>query len=308
MKQTIFLLLFISCQLVTGQQSVDPKTFDYSKADSIALNFPKKRFKSYIELVAALTKNLQTDHEKFRVLFRWITNNISYNFSNKSDNADKVVKSKKAVCIGYSSLLSNMCNSVGIECEIIIGYSKTKTDEINKKLKNTDHAWNAVKLYGKWYLLDVTWATSYKDDKKRKYIKSYNELYFLTPPDIFIKKHYPKDKKWQLLNKPVSKSEFKKAYIYYNGYFDNHITEIQPHKGIIKMKLKDTLEINFKSDDQIKMAMIELGNEKFFYSPKVEQKDSVYFFKQKFEEAGVYELTLFLNGKAVSAYRLYLKE
>lgn len=221
LRERIF-IIFISCQLVYGQQSMDPTTFDYSKVDSIALNFPKKKYKSYTELVALLIENLQTDHEKLRVLFRWITENISYNYGNRSSDADKVVKSKKAVCIGYSTLLKEMCKSAGIECEIIIGYSKTKISDIDKKLKKTDHAWNAFKLYNKWYLLDVTWATSYYDDKKRKSIKSYNELYYLTP--------------------------------------------------------------------------------------QIEQRDNTYFIKQKFEKAGVYELTLFLNGQAVAAYRLEVKE
>jgi transglutaminase/protease-like cytokinesis protein 3 len=231
LRQTILFIFLISFQVVNGQQpAYDPTTFDYSMVDSIALNFPKKKYKTYTELVAPLTANLQTDHEKFRVLFIWITDNISYNYGNRSSDADKVVKSKKAVCIGYSTLLKEMCNSARIECEIIIGYSKTEINDINKKLKKTDHAWNAVKLYDKWYLLDVTWATSYYDDKKRKNIKSYNELYYLTPPEIFVKKHYPKEKKWQLLDKPIKKPEFSKPYIYYSGFFDNHIFDLQPHK------------------------------------------------------------------------------
>jgi transglutaminase/protease-like cytokinesis protein 3 len=308
LRQTIFFLFLFSFQLVNGQQNIDLTTFDYSKADSIALNFPKKKYKSYTELVAPLTENLQTDQEKFRVLFRWITDNISYSYGNRSSDADKVVKNKKAVCIGYSTLLKEMCNSAGIECEIISGYSKTDIKDINKKYKKTDHAWNAVKLYDKWYLVDVTWATSYYDDKKRKSIKSYNELYYLTPPDIFVRKHYPKDKKWQMLDKPISKSEFTKPHIYYTGFFDNHIADLQPHKGILKIRLKDTLEIKFKSDYEIKRATIELGNEQFVYRPNIEKKDSTYFIKQKFEKPGIYQLTLFLNGQSIAAYRLEVKE
>lgn len=307
-RQALFLLCFIGCQLAKGQQNIDPTTFDYSKADSIALNFPKKKYKSYTELVAPLTKNLQTDHEKFRVLFRWITDNISYSYGNRSGDADKVVKSEKAVCIGYSTLLKEMCVSAGIECEIIIGYSKTNINDIGKKLKETNHAWNAVKLYDKWYLLDVTWATSYYDDKKRKFVKSYNELYYLTPPDFFVRKHYPKDKKWQLLDKPIRKPEFSKRYIYYSGFFENHIEDLRPDKGIIKVRLKKTLEIKFKSSHEIKSATIELGKGQFVYLPKIEQKDNTYYIRQKFENPGVYELTLFLNKKAVCAYRLRVVE
>ena len=309
MKQTIIFICLINFQFVFGQQqTVDPTTFDYSKADSIALNLPKKKYKSVWELVSPLTRDLQSDHEKFRVLFRWITDNIAYNHRYKSNNADKVLKSKKAVCGGYSTLLSEMCNSAGIDCEIIVGYSKTSINDINKNFQKPNHAWNAVKLYDKWYLLDVTWATSYYDLKKKKIIKSFNELYYLTPPEIFVKNHFPKKKEWQLLDKPVGKPEFRKSHIYYTGFFDNHLTDLQPEKGIIKIRLKDTLEIKFKSDYEIKNAIIELGNEQFIYKPKIEQKDSAYFIKQKFEKSGLYELTLFLNRKSVAAYRLEVRE
>jgi transglutaminase/protease-like cytokinesis protein 3 len=294
--------------LANSQQNVDPTTFDYSKADSIALNFPKKKYKSYVELVGPLTQNLETEHEKFRVLFRWITDNVSYSYGNRTSDADKVVKKNKAVCIGYSILLKEMCNSAGIECEVISGYSKTKTKDINRKLKDTDHAWNAVKLYGKWYLLDVTWASSYFEIDKRKHIKSYNELFYLTPPDIFIANHYPKDKNWQLIDQPISKKEFTKSPIYYTGFFENQLSDITPNKVHIKIKLKDTLEISFKSDSEIKNAIIELGNEQFVYTPRVFIKEGAYHIKQKFDKPGHFEFTLFLNDKAVALYRLEVSE
>ncbi len=309
MRRTILILFVISFLTANGQEKKpDPTTFDYSKADSIALHFPKKPYKYYTELAGPLTENLKTEHEKFRVLFRWITDNIQYNYGNRTDDADKAVKSKKAVCIGYSTLLKEMCNSVGIDCEIIIGYSKRTIEDINKKLKKTDHAWNAVKLYDKWYLVDVTWATSYYDERKRKIIKEYDELYYLTPPEIFVKKHLPEDKKWQLLDKPMKKSEFIRTPIYYEGFFETNISSIEPKNGIIKMKLKDTLEIKYTTSTELKKAVMELGTKQFIYNPTIQQKDNYYFTKQKFERPGTYKLTLFLNGQGIAVYKLQLKE
>lgn len=302
--------LFNYDSLYVQQQFIDLKAFDYSKADSIALNFPKSKHKSYTELVAPLIENLNTDHEKFRVLFRWITDNISYNYSNKSGDVDKVVKTQKAVCIGYSILLKEMCNSAGIECETIVGYSKTVTEDIGKKLKKTDHAWNAVKLYDKWYLVDITWATSGYDEKKRKFIKRLDEHYFLTPPEIFVKNHFPEDKKWQLLEKPMKKNEFTKTHLYYDGYFDNRIKNLEPHNGSIKIKLKDTLTIEIEGELKIESSLIRLeqGNKETYYEPEMVKKENSHFIKQKFEKPGLYELILFLNRSPVAAYRLEIKE
>lgn len=310
MRQIIILTISLLTFQAFGQQqqTIDPTTCDYSKADSIALNFPKKKYKYYTELVAPLTENLKTDHEKARVLFRWITDNIKYNYGNKSSDADIAVKNKKAICIGYSTLFKEMCKSAGIECEVITGYSKTTIDDINRKLKKTDHAWNAVKIYGKWYLVDVTWATSYFDERKRKIIKEYDELYYFTPPKIFVKKHFPTDKQWQLLDKPITKSEFIKPFIYYNGFFETNLKDLQPDKGIIEIKLSDTLQLKFLTDVEPQKVSIELNNKQFIYFPKTHSANNYYFIKQKFEKPGTYKLTIFASGQSIAAYKLIVKE
>ncbi len=63
------LWIFFAVPLAVSSQ-IDPTTFDYSRADSVAINFPQKKYKSYTELVAPLTESFTTDHEKLRVLFR----------------------------------------------------------------------------------------------------------------------------------------------------------------------------------------------------------------------------------------------
>jgi hypothetical protein len=286
---------------------MDPTTFDYSKADSIALNFPKKKYNYCTELVAPLIQGLETDHEKFRVLFRWITDNIQYSYGNRSSDPDKVVKNKKAVCIGYASLLKAMCMSAGIECEIITGYAKTQVTDINKKCKKSNHAWNAVKLSGKWYLLDVTWATSYYDERKRKSIKCFDEFYYLTPPNIFVKNHLPDDKKWQLLNKTLTKSRFSKAPLYY-GDLSKDVKILQPYNGTIKIKLKDTFKIRFTSNIELNDATIELGKNRFVYHPTIQKEEGSFYMNQKFEKVGLYKLTVFFNGQALASYNLEIKE
>ncbi|MDR1762055.1 MAG: hypothetical protein LBR55_06355 [Bacteroidales bacterium] len=303
MKQILFFIFLINFQLVNAQQpAFDPKTFDYSKADSIALNFPKEKYKTYTEIVYPLTKDLQTDHEKFRVLFRWITDNIAYSYGNRTMDANKVVRNKKAVCAGYASLLKEMSNSAGIKCEIIEGCAKTRVYDIGRKQKKSNHAWNAVNLYGKWYLVDATWASGYYD--KGKFLKVFKEQHYLTSPKILIKSHFPEKKSWQLLDKPIGKAKFSRQPLYYYGYN----LDIQPNKGTIKIQLQDTLEFQFKIDSGIKNATIELANGKFVFYPKVVIKDNTYIVKQKFEKSGEFELTLFLNNEAAVAYKLEIKK
>jgi transglutaminase/protease-like cytokinesis protein 3 len=72
----------------------------------------------------------------------------------------------------------------------------------------SNHAWNAVQINKKWYLLDCTFASGYIDLNKVKFVKHRNDVYYLTPPRIFILDHHPSDSKWQLLDKPLDINSF----------------------------------------------------------------------------------------------------
>ena len=308
-KLGITLVFLFLAALVFGQ--VDLKHFDYSKVDSIALNFPKKKYKSFTEIAGPLTSNLETEQEKFRVIFKWITNNISYSYSNKSPDPKKALKKGKAVCSGYSNLLKVMCNSVGIECEVITGFSKTVESDINKQLKKTDHAWNSVKLNGKWYLVDATWAWGYQNEKK-KFIKEYDETYFLADNEFFNKKHYPKEKKWLLSEKEVSKSNFKKSPIFHSNYLTFKIEIEKPKIGIIKMKTNDTLSIVFTTDVAIENVLIEINPKKPATELLLRKVDLgngkiKYIATTKFDKPINTSMPVFINNRHALTYKLIVK-
>lgn len=306
----LFVAIFL-LSTFTFYGQIDLKQFNYSRSDSIALNFPKNKYKSYNEIAYHLTEKLNTEQEKFRAIFRWITNNINYSYSNKTSDPDKVIKKGKAVCSGYSALLKAMCNSVEIECEVITGFSKTVPSDINKPLKKTDHAWNSVKLNNKWYLVDATWAWGYENEKK-KFIKEYNEVYFLADNDIFNKKHYPDDKKWILSKKAIKKSDFKQSPIFYSNYGANQFELLTPKKGIIKMKLNDSLKIEFSSTENIREVLVEINPKKppmqmQLKKTQINNGTIKYVAATKFDKPITTAMTIFVNGKSTLTYRLIVE-
>lgn len=289
----------------------NPRFCDYSTADSIALNIPKKKYKSYTELAIPLTENLHTEHEKFRAIFRWITNNINYSYSNKTNDPDKVIQKGIAVCSGYASLLKAMCNSVGIECEIITGYTKTTVSDINKPLSKTDHAWNSVKLNDQWYLVDVTWAWGYKN-QKNKFVKAYDNTYFLSDEDFFNKKHFPEDKKWSLTEKKLKKSKFKEAPLFHENYTETRLNLLTPKKGTIIIKQKESLDIEFTTTKDVSDISYLLGKNKFvteihFTKTTLENGEYKYSGKISFDKKENTLLAIFINRKHTLSYKLIVK-
>lgn len=102
--------------------------------------------------------NYKTEYDRAEYLFDTLSENVSYEFGDLDQSAASAFLDGKTVCAGYSKAYSLLCNSVGVEAVILIGYN---------------HAWNAIKLSDTWYLVDVTNDIFlYSDDEML-----YNDIY-----------------------------------------------------------------------------------------------------------------------------------
>ncbi len=164
-------------------------------------------------VVKYLTQNAGGTAAKVKIMHDWICDNIAYDtdmyFSGRISKQDyeSVLKKKKGVCSGYSSVMNEMCRLAGIESMGIHGYSKGFGYQ-GKLGKRTDHEWNAINIGGKWQLVDVTWDAGYVDWKT--WVKHYSDEWFFLPPEQFIFSHLPEKEEYQFLKKPVSAEQFVK--------------------------------------------------------------------------------------------------
>jgi hypothetical protein len=168
-------------------------------------------------VVASLTKGIGDQFMKAKVLHDWICDNIAYDadmyFSGviTAQDYESVLKKKKAVCSGYTNLMNEMCRLAGVESIGINGYSKGfgYTAKIGPP---TDHAWNAVHIGGKWYLVDVTWDAGVMD--RRTFIKRYSTEWLFLDSRPFLYSHLPEEKAYQFYAPVLSADQFmREAYI-----------------------------------------------------------------------------------------------
>lgn len=206
---SLIIFLVFSYSLIQAQ--------DFSAIDSHAKIAPRSADKQAESLAEYLNQNTETDLEKVRAYYVWLTNNIEYDtkvfFSsnpNPKTGNENTLKYKRAVCQGYSELFKAFCDHSNIPCFIVSGYSKGYGYSSQKAITTSDHAWNAVYIDSKWYLIDATWGAGYVDDKQ-KYVQEFNTDYFLTKPEDFVLKHLPADPMWQLLSCPITISDYKKS-------------------------------------------------------------------------------------------------
>lgn len=162
-------------------------------------------------LTKYLVRPVLKKEEKLRSIYLWIIHNIQYDTSavdNKRINRNNqdILKRKKAICWGYSTLLKAMCETAGIPVVIISGYVKTSLNQ-TPFLKYPTHAWNAVQIEDHWHLLDATWDSGLLYSSSDFYEK-FGEKYYCTSPTKFITNHLSASPKWQLLDCPISIETF----------------------------------------------------------------------------------------------------
>ena len=168
-------------------------------------------------VVTSLVNGVSDPFLKTKILHDWICDNIAYDtdmyFSGRITNQDyvSVLKKKKAVCSGYTNLMNQMCALAGIESIGINGYSKGfgYTGAIGN---DTDHAWNGVKIGGKWYLIDVTWDAGPME--KRTFIKRYSTAWLFVDSRPFLYSHLPEEDAYQFYAPVLTADDFmREAYI-----------------------------------------------------------------------------------------------
>ncbi len=236
----------------------------YTTIDEHAKNlkFPGK----ISSLVDSLILNLHSDKEKARSIYSWIAFHIDYDFIGLKDESKLkidplgVISNGKSVCQGYANLFTELATQAGLESKVIVGWSKngsTKIGEID--WENSDHAWNVVKIDKQWQLIDVTWGSGY--GKNKKYIRKFNDIYFLTPPEKMILNHYPEEDEWKL-GSNVNKEYFDNSPIYNTPYLQFGITDLNQSTGILKPSLFKKIEISFVTETKIKSILLSCDNGK----------------------------------------------
>lgn len=156
----------------------------------------------------AVVKPEMSDLEKALVLHDYIALNTEYdyqgylngNLPNSVFTIEGTLVEGKAVCQGYALAYQYLLNKVGIESKYVASSAM-------------NHGWNLVKIFGRWYHVDVTW-----DDPVWDQLGQVKHQYFLlSDAGIMGLKHYS----WEVWDSgtetaPAAVSEVYNTYFWRN--------------------------------------------------------------------------------------------
>lgn len=213
---------------VSSYSSTGPATmeitfnYDFSKEK---MEFMKKASEEKArEIVNKVIKPGMSDFQKELALHDYIVNNARYDTRLYSDSMPNesyldygVLIEGLGVCDSYARAMYRLLNMVGVECIYVTGDGVTGGEII-------PHAWNIVKIEGKYYQLDATWNDPVLSGGGNELRYTYFNVTDtkLSQDHIWDKSNYPRstDEKFKYLsdmNYPVINGD----YIYYSSDFDN---------------------------------------------------------------------------------------
>ena len=241
-------------------------TQDLNKVDQIIKSYHSVN--SIEELAKSIDYNFKTDLEKLKAIYTWTALNIEYYeektlllkaprvivYTDESDLKRREIRknkklildvftTRKAVCKGYALLVKKMCDLLNLENELIKGYARVNTNDIEYLPKEKNHVWNAVKLDNKWIFMDVTFGSAYLINENWKTKLNY---YFNIPLKNLQKTHYPSEKKWLDLMQQNSLKQFSYTPVFSNPFFISKAKLLFPLNGKISIDKRKKIVLNLK--------------------------------------------------------------
>ncbi|CAG8463849.1 110_t:CDS:10 [Diversispora eburnea] len=191
------------------QQHFDCSEYDFTSIDEYAWETPASETSSIEKLSYYLTSVWDYDLYKLRAIFAWIAHNISYDCSgaSKFSTGKDVLRTRKAVCSGYSELFNDLSCEAGLNVWKITGNAKGAGYRVGDAgINDYSHAWNGTIYEGEYLLFDCTWGAGVVNNNQFKRV--FRPFYFMCSPLKLIYTHYPEKTKYQYLQPPITRPEF----------------------------------------------------------------------------------------------------
>jgi hypothetical protein len=295
------LLLLLAGASAAAPPAAATEGSEFAAIDAHALLAPSSATSSVSALAAYLAAPARDDREKARAIFRWITNNVAYDFALWRESADPeaVLKRRRAVCSGYSALFKALAQAAGLQAEVVYGLSKGIGFEGGEgPAGSPSHAWNAVKIAGEWRLLDCTWGAG-SLEARRGFVPRFRGHYFLTPPEIFLDDHFPEEPRWQLLDPPIPREEYFRRVQRRPAFFE-HGLRLVSHPGA-RIEADGSLSVVIGAPERtiVTARLCEPGRELEEQYTFTQREPGGFLIRVLFPQKGDYLLRIFAADKSL---------
>lgn len=204
----MFVAAFMICaSAVSSTDSLvarDLAPFAHLDANVRALPMPTPR--TFATVAKGLEGVSKSPLERARAAYVWTTAHVVYSLEGHRTGT-AALAALAGDCDAHSAIFSTLCKALQVECATVDGQIRfavpptgslaTEAKPLGAGQSLVSHAWNAIRIDGRWGLVDTTMGVKATKDAAEA------DDYFLADPAVFATDHVPTDAAMRLADAPA---------------------------------------------------------------------------------------------------------
>lgn len=286
---------------------------DYLFIDKLVQDYGPMKGSSMQYIVDSITRDCKTELQATRAFYRFMFLYMSFDLKRQHhpgkypDNASSALMERKAGSAGLAAMFKAMCDLKKIECRIVRGVLRYRVKDIGSFDPEAIHYWNIVSINNTQYLIDPSLACGYFEE--RKFIREYSDAWWLTNRKLFACTHFPDDKKMQLLELPLSKTEYTQAPLAGAAAIVAGLVPTQTVKGTIRGSADSITKMKFTIAGHLDILNVQASFDGAPPIPVVFDLDQfgIYLFVPN-GPAGKHTARIFIKDKPAFVFRTDIRK
>lgn len=286
---------------------------DYLYIDKLVQDYGPLKGSSMQYIVDSITRDCKTELQATRAFYRFLFLYVSFDLKRQyqpgkfPDNASSALMERKVGSAGFSAMFKAMCDLKKIECRVVRGVLRYRVKDIGRFDPESIHYWNIVTINHTQFFIDPALGQGYFEE--RKFIREYTDAWWLTNRKLFSCTHFPDDKAMQLLEVPVTKTEFVQAPLAAAGAIVAGLVPTKTIKGTIRGSEDSVTKMKFTIAGHLDILNVQAS---FDGAPPVPvpfdlDQFGIYLFVPN-GPAGKHTATIFIKNKLAFVFRTDIRK
>ena len=197
--------------------------------------------------------------QRLRAIFTWVSEKVCWeeDFEGPIDTR-RVIHSKRGCCQEFATLVAEMCEAVGLHCEVVRGYLKSPGEIPDANIvPRPNHWWNAVIVDNEWRMMDTCLASP--SFPGRALYSSWNSSqadpwWFLARPTEICWTHIPEHHEQQHICPPVAHEILLNLPCACPSYFKNGLDMFDYNTSLTRIEDLEMVHIKFNVPADVEIA------------------------------------------------------
>ncbi|KAK3494003.1 hypothetical protein B0T13DRAFT_449875 [Neurospora crassa] len=200
-----------------------------------------------------------SDVQRLRAIFTWVSEKVCWeeDFEGPIDTR-RVIHSKRGCSEEFAVLVAEMCEAVGLHCEVVRGYLKSPGEIPDANIvPRPNHWWNAVIVDNEWRMMDTCLASP--SFPRRALYSSWNSSqadpwWFLARPTEICWTHIPEHHEQQHICPPVAHEVLLNLPCACPPYFKHGLDMFDYNTSLIRIEDLEMVHIKFNVPADVEIA------------------------------------------------------